>query len=431
MNRIIQIKRMFDVYRNKRIVHKKRMKELTTIIDNMTDDNFNILKNTLLELYNKNNDKNNVSDVDIEKELDSNCYTYKFNKYKPCENIYYNENKRNYTLNCTYTKNKRNITRKKLSTLVNINKDIQTKYYNNLIHKIVMFKKIKYKSNEIIIYIKEIQQIEQNELLLDYNHIKELFKINNEINESDKLYDFRDNEYGGYYVKEFITQKTFIDLLQNNNINNEDINYIKNLLHSVNKSNNNYIYKNNHKNDYCYNYFNTYDNENRTYENTELVNFIKDKIFECKNKIWINYVNKHVMYLYIMTLNNPDNRILCKIGYSYNFISRLKQLRSEYNANFYLLGLKLINSEHDEKEFHSYLKTLKPELHYKITINKKIKDEIYIFDKILYAEFMSYCDKIQLSHDEIKLTNETINELNNYFNNIDNKFNNDIKNLIK
>ena len=43
------------------------------------------------------------------------------------------------------------------------------------------------------------------------------------------------------------------------------------------------------------------------------------------------------MYFFVTTLNDPygKNRIICKIGYTYDLIERIKSLQSEYKSKFY------------------------------------------------------------------------------------------------
>ena len=97
------------------------------------------------------------------------------------------------------------------------------------------------------------------------------------------------------------------------------------------------------------------------------------------------------------------NRIFVKIGYTFDIINRIKQLRIEYNCGVYLIGIKYVDSERTEKKFHSGIKATKKELAYPIRIDGKKKDEVYLFCETLYEEFMAIIDSKPVIHEKSQI----------------------------
>jgi hypothetical protein len=161
----------------------------------------------------------------------------------------------------------------------------------------------------------------------------------------------------------------------------------------------------------------------QTFDNIELVNFIKNEVKKCQTNSWNKYIKKHLMYFFVTTINDPQskNRIICKIGYTYDLIERIKSLQNEYKSKFYLLNLKIIDSMQDEKKFHTYLKTKFPFLPLEYKIGNTYKDETYVFDIALYNEFNTYKGK-EFDKEDILLEKEAEETINNYFNNIYERF---------
>jgi hypothetical protein len=129
----------------------------------------------------------------------------------------------------------------------------------------------------------------------------------------------------------------------------------------------------------------------QTYNNPYYVEFLKSLIKDGQDIIINKYAGEHIMYMFIITLNDKENynRIFCKIGYSSNIIERIKTLKDEYACGFFLINLKKIKKEQIEKEFHKSIKLVHPNLSYIINVNNKDKDNIYIFDEIILKEFNS------------------------------------------
>jgi hypothetical protein len=403
---------------------KKSLDNINKMINDIKEDGVTIEQATVM----MEDMIKEIEDDNLEEKLDSECLRYmKYSESNPAEYIKYNKNKELYILsyvdNETSSKKLKKITAKLKEKLVHEKKE-------NFL-KIVDQKKIEYKGKKIIIYIAE-----DNKPYFDINHIINLFNDikskkdkYNEYKKSIVLYDFRDNIYGGFYIKEFINQETFYKMLLHTNsiFSNKFKDNIAKILDKL-TNNGNLIIKNDNLTlttikkpiEYLqedYNYI-------QTYENNNLVDFVKNQINECKKTNWNKYVKKHVMYFFVITLEDPDklNRILCKIGYSCNIIDRFKSLESEYKCKFYLLKLKFVHSVQDEKDFHNLLKKKYPEFIVNLKIGSHDKDETYVFDTNLYKTFLDYDDIDKIEQKIVLLEEENNKIINNYFDNIENRF---------
>jgi hypothetical protein len=443
--------------------HKTEIEQLTKDLD---DIKFNKLKDTLIELvkstkYTKKlketldqlqesleqegltkEDECNliedaikeIEDENLESILDNECHRYnKFTEKNPAENVSYDSKNKKYV----YRNEGDKKTKKELADLI---VHIKTKDKFTEIFRKFVLNKISYKNKKIIIYISE------NKAYFDLNHVINLLddlsdksKVEKYQNYRDKIVakEFRDNKYGGFYVKEFIDQETFFKILLNSNslFSTKFKDDVAKLLDKLTNTGNLMITNdaltiqvqkpqkeiNNEllTGDYIY---------TQTYDNDELVGFIKHQIKDFKKVNWIKYLDKHVMYFFVITLEDPDgkNRILCKVGYSSDLIDRLKGLGNEYNCKLYLIGLKVVNREGDEKEFHNYLKRKYPELVVNMKIGKHNKDEIYVFDIELYKDFLNYRDKITFSKEDIEIEDSIRNSINKYFDNMEERFENEL-----
>lgn len=125
-----------------------------------------------------------------------------------------------------------------------------------------------------------------------------------------------------------------------------------------------------------------------------------------------NYLNKHIMYMYIMDKKFDNDEIIIKIGYTYHLYKRNKSLCNDFNCELYLIGIKEINSEEDEIKFHEYMKQMKKHYIYdyqKITNKKKVnKYELYILHDEVINEFNNY--NVQL-HNNLLIEQEKTKQI--------------------
>lgn len=414
---------------------KKYTKKLKERLENLTKD--------LLEEGITQKEVNNLIDEaieeikeieeeNLEEELDKDCTRYnKFTESNPAEHIYYNKTKNKYVLDYEgKTKSK-----KDLSDVSLLLKEKIEQEKREFFSKILSLKKFQYKGKKIIIYLTE-----NNKAYFDLNHVINLL---DDINAKNKkyaeykndivLYDIRDNEYGGFYIKEYINQETFYKILLHSNSSfarkfKEDIAKILDEL----TNQGNLILSNDKltlvENKKPIEYLTEKVIYTQTYENEILVNFVKEKIIESKKNNWNKYMYRHIMYFFIITLEDPlyQNRILCKIGYSCDFLKRIKSLENEYKCKFYLINMKLVHSVQNEKDFHTLLKRKFPELSVDLKIGSRDKDETYVFDLDLYKTYMDYVDKGEFNKVEIELEEDNKKILDDYFGNIDERYEREI-----
>jgi hypothetical protein len=403
---------------NKNKLSKKAYETITKLLEALineetTTQDTNILLEEAIKF---------IDDDLLENKLDKACERYmKFNTNNPAEYISKRENYYRLSL-----PNKKEIVSNNIKVIIEKlkkNYPKKEKNFQNLWDQ----KKIEYKNKKIIIYMSN------NKAYFDINHIINLFDNTNikdkyhEYKNDIIFYDFRDNEFGGFYIKEFISQEIFYKMLlhSNNTFSNKFKDDIAKILDELTNNDQLIIHNGNlelvnnkdvfENINYCY---------TQTYNNNELVDFIKSRIIEFKKVNWNKYSKRNVIYFFVTTLQDPNglNRILCKVGFSSDIVERIKSLKHEYKSKFYLIGLKLVNRSQDEKEFHTLLKIQFPELAVKLKIDNHDKDEIYVFDIYLYNIFISYVETAKFNQEELLVDEESKKKMDEYFNNIEERF---------
>ena len=253
--------------------------------------------------------------------------------------------------------------------------------------------------------------------LFDIMHIVKLLDVsdmNKKYNQFKDLithYGFKKNEFGGYIMKEFISEKSVYQLVLSSNsaLSKEFKIEVSEILADLRKSShiaisndklklmNPDIKRQDMRDDDVNNQLSSvskHSNNKISYDNLFYLEMIKTLV---KNGSLITiqlYAEQHVLYCFILGMCDPEgmNRIFVKIGYTFDIINRIKQLRTEYNCEVYLIGIKYVNSEQVEKKFHSGIKTTTKDLAYTFKIDGKKKDEVYLFSESLYEEFMAVQD---------------------------------------
>ncbi len=407
----------------------KYTKKLKETLDNLTKDlqEDDLTTTDLCDLIEEAIKE--IQDDNLENILDAECDRYnKFTESNPAEYVSYDTTNNKYTFNNTIVKfskkNKVDLIKKIKEKL---GEEKREKFSNFISHK-----KIQYKGKKIIIYLSK-----DNKAYFDINHVINLLdevkaknKKYDEYKDQIILYDIRDNQFGGFYIKEFVNQETFYKILLHSNSSfarkfKDEIAKILDTLTNqgqITIINDKIAIKEPVKKPI--EYFESEYVYTQTYDNIMLVNFAKERIREFKKVNWNKYLNRHIMYFFVITLEDPLglNRILCKPGYSSDFLDRIKKLPTEYKCKFYLIGLKLVHSVQDEKQFHSLLKKKYPELVVDLKIGNQEKDEIYVFDKELYKTYLSFVDIGEFNDKEIKLEKEAEELITDYFENMEKNF---------
>jgi hypothetical protein len=170
--------------------------------------------------------------------------------------------------------------------------------------------------------------------------------------------------------------------------------------------------------------------------NNHLTNYLSTQIYNFYNNFVIStYINRHLMYMFILDIDLTKLKlkkqildifekrfghlriILIKIGYTYHLLDRIQALKKKFKCNVYLIGLKQVNSEHDETIFHKILKENYPELFETLYIepimdkklglnnvkDKVLSDETYVYNFKLLEEFFNHNIIVK---DELAIENE-------------------------
>lgn len=343
-----------------------------------------------------------IEEESLENEPDMECTRYNNHTRKnPAPYINYHERDGVFRIRINGQELIRN---KELSLLIQkLKTEILPPKFGHFLTEIGGAKQILYNQRKIIIY----KNPDTNEPLYDINHVIRLC-TNSETSNSEMEYkrnkhrinccSYRDNEFGGFYVKEFISQQDFYEMILHSTTQFSQ-RFKAELATLLDKWTRDGIFKmdNNQitsvpvipsnpfqQNPDTYRY-------TQTYQNYELVDFVRGLIKKQQRACWRKYHKKHVMYMILILCRDPlgKNRIIVKIGYSHDFIQRVNQLRSDNeNCNVYVLGLKYVDSQTDEKEFHKLLHIKFPLLRVPV----EARQEYYVFDKDLWKEFSVFDD---------------------------------------
>ena len=153
--------------------------------------------------------------------------------------------------------------------------------------------------------------------------------------------------------------------------------------------------------------------KNKDYYDKEYMIFVVN-IYKNKFLLEIYYLNKHIMYMYIMDREFENKKMVAKIGYTYHLVRRNRQLCTDFECPIHLIGIKEINAESDEQEFHKYIMEMKKDYYvpYKKKNKKTNKEtekfELYILCSELVSEFNNY--NVQL-HNKLELEKEKTKQL--------------------
>jgi len=102
------------------------------------------------------------------------------------------------------------------------------------------------------------------------------------------------------------------------------------------------------------------------------------------------FVNKHVMYLFIIPLQTNHHFVLIKIGYTEDLVERFTQLKNEYKSNLFFVKANVVNGQKDELKFHQLLKSYYPSIVENFSIDSKHKTELYKLSPVIIDLFGSY-----------------------------------------
>lgn len=281
----------------------------------------------------------------------------------------------------------------------------------------------------------------QNKAMILYEHESKIyFEVNHTLNmfgldQYNKKYavckkmatirEMRDNVYGGFYVKMYLSAESMHKIFMGptHNVLSDVKQIIEMEVSKFRHDNKIIVDKDKDKNEFQLKDIN-FDVTQSVSESLidvreELNVFINQKIQECKKLRLENYKGVPSLYMCIIDASStPQNsQILCKIGYSKNVKQRMHMLKREFMCSeIDLIGIVANRDCKYEKRLHESIKSLYPTLqklynvleHY--TVEPRIKTEVYIFEKRLYEYFMRRAVKKSYPHhqpqsqpDEMKL----------------------------
>jgi prophage antirepressor-like protein len=142
----------------------------------------------------------------------------------------------------------------------------------------------------------------------------------------------------------------------------------------------------------------TDDKESRFYDNEDEE---MDLFSELNKDIDLSqYDMQSCIYLFVTSIKNmKDDRLILKIGFTQDIISRCKSIHDEYGSTFKLIAINLVNNINDEKKLHRRLKNCDNGIYwYPVKIGKTDKTELYYCDdehKIICL-FLDY--NVKLTH---------------------------------
>lgn len=119
-----------------------------------------------------------------------------------------------------------------------------------------------------------------------------------------------------------------------------------------------------------------------------------------------SFLNQSVLYAFIVSLKTDHNLVIIKFGWTLNILERIESLHTEYGSNFYLIGIKKIKNETVEKDFHSVIKQKYPECIENVKIKGKDKKELYKFTLSMMIEFNAVEEDYSQVLQNIILTSE-------------------------
>jgi prophage antirepressor-like protein len=398
-------------------VKKDDIEQLTKLFDDVNkqiDDN-NSVETEMVSTQ--------INSCDVEDTLDKTVTKYNsFSEKHPMDYVNYDETHSNYRVRQTgqsFASKKSDVVCKKMLEIfyANLRKSFQ---------EIGVDKKIpiKYAGKNILVY----NTVDNP--LFDIQHIFSLLGLE-QASISDKYDTFKKyishfgvqkNQFGGYFIREFVSFKTMCQIIMSSNKKfakkfKEDVSEILDNLRQNGQLtlSQNTLSVNTEHSQLMETHINSIidsGKEIQSYDNPVYNDFVKTLIINGAKISITPYMNNHVMYMFVTTLKDPleKNRILCKIGYTYDIVTRIASLRSGYGCKFYQIAFKIVKSEQYEKEFHKMIKTLHHDLHVPTKCKNKDKDEIYVFDKILYNEFMNIKDGVETKqlHNPIETPNDDI-----------------------
>lgn len=234
-----------------------------------------------------------------------------------------------------------------------------------------------------------------NEILFDINQVISVLdlerrmeqKIYKSNSKEIRYHSVHENIYKGYWLRELVDEKTMYKMVMKSNspISVKFRDDVAEIIVELRKNNGLMIENDSLKiKPITDNSSLRLSEINRPYtcDNVDHMNEIKKEIMKSRNITVSKYINKPVMYMFVIGTTLDKTPIL-KIGYTQNISQRAKELTAHYNSQLYLIRIKEITSISEEMKFHKHLQLFYPNLMQQY-MNET---ELYMYHPNILSEF--------------------------------------------
>lgn len=288
--------------------------------------------------------------------------------------------------------------------------------------------------------------IHKNDIYFDIQHtlfILEIIDQSHKMAEWEKkinFYYFDKNKFGGYFLRNLLTEQQFLDILLqsqtkfakkfrkdvsellvnmrkkgeiifNNDgklVKNENNNDIEFEIDDPNMPNNILV----PKNTLICNISNLVEQNASKILRPYSYNFVQSVVTFGSNITITKYFKSSVMYFFTTNLTDNLNNIVAKIGYTNNIAERFASLKTIYKCKLSLCNIKYVEHIQNEQQFHKAMELKYPNIKInKAIVDNKTHDELYIFCETIWNEFNNIKEPSSTKNeknDEITLTNDEL-----------------------
>jgi len=233
-------------------------------------------------------------------------------------------------------------------------------------------------------------------------------------------YLWHKNKFGGYILRELITETTMFNILMssNSNISKSFKKDISEILSNLRKSGNLNVDNDKISIKKLKKHANIdHDSDNKisniidkheplSYDNTMDMMKLHQLINQMTYTSLTPFLGQSVLYAFVLALKRSHRYVIVKFGWTDDLLQRIKDLQSSFACNLYLIGLKKIRKESIEKQFHKTLKMKFPNNIEDIDTRGKNTVESYKFDMLMMTEFYAVEEDYSTTIQNVVLSSE-------------------------
>ena len=390
------------VVMNKPIKNKELIKKILLTLDQHADETEKETIDDILNNFNDNTLENMDSDTNSEIErliskyrihvietiVDSDTRVYnRYTEKNPMKGLSYEEKYKRWKLTTGNRKTSNDIYKIREELLRDLNyqtrngsAEIFQKYFFEYGNKYFICYEI---DNEIWFDINQvISTLDLEERMEQITHKKNKNAIMEHL--------IHENIYKGYWIRELIEEKTLYKIMLNSN-SPISVKFKENageIIMELRKANGLIIENGSIKIKPDIKKCLEFSEINKPYicNDIEHMKDMKREIKESSNIIVSAFIGKPIMYLFLIASSLREKTPVIKIGYSDNIDERKKVLSSNYKSELYLLRIKRVTSQSDEKRFHKHLKINFPNL----KKQHNSEQELYFYHPTILLAFDNY-----------------------------------------